>query len=943
MPTFNHFRGDAQGVAQVDTFTASGAAVGDTFTLTINRKTVSYTLTQAHADASAEPSNSAEVHVQLLALLVASLIPEFVEVTWTVERDDVDEDDYSEALNITGTGPSDGTPFTCTASTTDAGSTILVETLTEGSPGTNEIQQVSLGSASSGTWTLTFQGQTTAALAYNISAAALTTAVNLLSNVASGDLVITGDDGGPFTIEFKQAYANTNVSLITGNGASLDGGTAVSVATVTEGGGGTTELQTVDFGTVTNVTYVLTITDPDTAETFAFGELTASSAATWQDRANAELILAGSSGRVVVTDLGASVYQYEFTGSWVGKDMALMTADDVLITVTETRAGAAGGTGEVQKITLTGGPTGGTFTLTFDGQTTSAIAYNASALTIESDLEGLSTITGVTVTGDSGGPWTVTFVDPTGDVSLISGNAASLTGGAVTVATTQAATVRRNEVQRVTIVGTPTGGTFTLTANPIGGGDETTSGIAYNAAASAVDSALEALTSWTSGDATVTGSAGGPYTITFTGTWAGTNVALLTGSGASLTGGGTETFTRAASITPSGPNYWDAATNWSAGTAPATDEIAVVENSDVPIKYGLDNPTISPEAIQVKASYTGSIGLPDWNPLGYYEYRPTALRIGVDGTGSNTWMDVEIGEGEGVGCSLFRIDTGDKETRFRVEHTGDSSDNVSPVVQIVNDSSSTAAASILDLYRGSVGVGYIEDEAASFATIQQAHRGNIESDTSLHIGDRCVLGTLVKTGGTALVSTGLPSTTVTSITNEAGDLEIIGEGDLSALIIKGGDVVSKTTGVIGGYGAITGITAADPAVVTSTAHGLADGDIVRISGVVGMTEINQLESAVEVVNANSFQLIGIAAGAFTAYSSGGEWSKVGSVEVSGECTLDFTQSLSSVVVAPAIDLYGNDAVVTFKRGKLSTKSYLTGEFALRFLRGEQDGTTVYRS
>lgn len=65
-----------------------------------------------------------------------------------------------------------------------------------------------------------------------------------------------------------------------------------------------------------------------------------------------------------------------------------------------------------------------------------------------------------------------------------------------------------NRVQVVTITGTPTGGTFTLT---IGGAS--TAPIAYNAASSAVQTAIRALgTPWAG--ATVTGSAGGPYTVT---------------------------------------------------------------------------------------------------------------------------------------------------------------------------------------------------------------------------------------------------------------------------------------------------------------------------------------------------------------------------------------------------------------------------------------------
>ena len=64
--------------------------------------------------------------------------------------------------------------------------------------------------------------------------------------------------------------------------------------------------------------------------------------------------------------------------------------------------------------------------------------------------------------------------------------------------------------QVVTITGTPTGGTFTLTY-----GDQTTAPIAYNAAAAAVEAALEALSNLGPSDVTVTGSAGGPYTVTF--------------------------------------------------------------------------------------------------------------------------------------------------------------------------------------------------------------------------------------------------------------------------------------------------------------------------------------------------------------------------------------------------------------------------------------------
>lgn len=97
-----------------------------------------------------------------------------------------------------------------------------------------------------------------------------------------------------------------------------------------------------------------------------------------------------------------------------------------------------------------------------------------------------------------------------------------------------------SEVQTVTITGGPTGGTYTLTFS-----GQTTAGIAYNATATAVRTALEALSNIEVGDVTT---AGGPHpgtaiTVTFTGQYAGTDVAQMTASSAGLTGGSTPTVT----------------------------------------------------------------------------------------------------------------------------------------------------------------------------------------------------------------------------------------------------------------------------------------------------------------------------------------------------------------------------------------------------------------
>lgn len=90
-------------------------------------------------------------------------------------------------------------------------------------------------------------------------------------------------------------------------------------------------------------------------------------------------------------------------------------------------------TSEVQTITVTGTPTGGTFTLGFDGETTGTIAFDAANTVVDTALEALPNLApgDVTVTGGPGPgtPWVVTFNSALGDVPLMTLVTNSLTGG----------------------------------------------------------------------------------------------------------------------------------------------------------------------------------------------------------------------------------------------------------------------------------------------------------------------------------------------------------------------------------------------------------------------------------------------------------------------------------------------------------------------------------
>ncbi len=88
-------------------------------------------------------------------------------------------------------------------------------------------------------------------------------------------------------------------------------------------------------------------------------------------------------------------------------------------------------TSEVQTVSLSGGPDGGSFTLTYRGETTSDIAYNATAEEIKTALELLSTVNSgdITVSGSIDDGTTFTFANSLGNVDLLMINSSLTNGG----------------------------------------------------------------------------------------------------------------------------------------------------------------------------------------------------------------------------------------------------------------------------------------------------------------------------------------------------------------------------------------------------------------------------------------------------------------------------------------------------------------------------------
>ena len=120
-------------------------------------------------------------------------------------------------------------------------------------------------------------------------------------------------------------------------------------------------------------------------------------------------------------------------------------------------------------------------------------------------------------------------------------------------------------------------------------------------------------------------------------------------------------------------------------------------------------------------------------------------------------------------------------------------------------------------------------------------------------------------------------------------------GNLYVRIYKDGGLVTAATTDI------TAITKANPAVVTAAGHGLSNGDRVYITGVVDMTEVNNLEFTVANKSTDAFQLSGINSSAYTTYGSAGTVGEITEITTTYTlaqlATINFAQSADVLYLA----------------------------------------------
>lgn len=574
---------------------------------------------------------------------------------------------------------------------------------------------VSLKNAIGGTFTLSYGDAASSTIAYNAAAADVQTALGAIPSSAAA--TVTGADGGPWQIAIPVLVESgaTDAPALTGDADFLIG----------------------PSGTFAGYPVIYC---------FAVGPNFWDAPGNWADASppSAYLPTPPNVSSVSPSSIGANklaagtTYYYKATA---------LNANG------ETTAGAEGSaaTSEAGSVIINGAASGGTYTLTYNGQTTAGIAYNANAAAVQSALQALSSVgagnCAVTGSGTAAAPF----------VCVFSGTA--LNGGIP------------YPLAAVSSL-TPANGTSVSVQNAL----HLNLAVSWNRVPNATGYKLYRGTA-----------AGGENVLLTTINTPDQTVFIDDG-----------TYTTASASPPTNASAWNAAVGDDVHFLDsAVDCLYNVGSSAVngyDVHFGNGNDAyrgiyrLPVSAYDQDSTYTGAVGLPAANALGYDEYRPTQLSLMGPPGGA---FPVTIGNGDGGGSPFSNFDFGTCELAMVVNKTG-SATGSTPAILVVDANS----ASELFLFAGSIGVAFYPGQTSQFDTIRQAYQSSIASDTSLVLGAGVTLNTLLKQGGDTLLHNSLTTLTIKggTCTQDSGT---VGELSIEPTVAAASAVyVSKSTGAI---------------------------------------------------------------------------------------------------------------------------------------------------
>jgi autotransporter-associated beta strand protein len=306
-----------------------------------------------------------------------------------------------------------------------------------------------------------------------------------------------------------------------------------------------------------------------------------------QNALNALTTIGGIGGSVAVSSVaipGGTRFDVTFGGTLANQNVSPIVISTVVVNTT-TQGSASGS--EVQTLQVIA--SAGTFTLTFNGQTTNPLPFNAGLGVVQTALNSLTTIGGVggsVTVGGSIGNYTITFGGTLANTDVSQLIPTDFTTGFNTGQPFFAETTADGfgpETQIVRVIAT--NGTFSLTFN-----GQTTTPIPFNASAAVVQSTLAALSSISGVGGTVgvtahTTQGGNVYTITFGGSLGNANLPAMT---ATITGGTVVTITTA-NDGPEGTSVTSGATLQIDGGITMTNEVVTINGPGFNDQGALNN------------------------------------------------------------------------------------------------------------------------------------------------------------------------------------------------------------------------------------------------------------------------------------------------------------------------------------------------------------------
>lgn len=710
------WQGDAVAIAQVTTLTPP-AAPGE-IGITINGKTLTHPSWDAPAIA-----NKWNLVSDVQDPVASS--PEFREIS----------------------ASEDGGSLVLTAVT--AGKPFIVTTTVDGLSVSSETQLLSrVNGVTGGTFTATFDGQTTGAIAYNASAATVQTALVALSNIAPGDVTVTETLDG-WQIKFGGAYAGTDVQEITINSGSLTGGVSAlnEIQQLSLGYAAspvTFKLKRTDTGDMTaDLTTPVTDSDVET-ELTALGYTTTCS--------GGPLIDGAISASPALTDDGI-----------FGQLAGAPYIDDTSVGMAIKNNG-----------------------------TESAVGLLRFSLDIPQGSDVTSAIVTVTKYGSTGSRQVQIKAEDADDAAMPAtysdASSAALTTAAVTATLNGSSSTTNIDItsviqEIVDRAGWVSGNHVVIHFNPTGasaiqyrmctienGSGEASMTATYTGSGTSAPIVIE----WTGGDAA---SDKPQLVVVGTGTLP-TIVTLQDGVGAvsplvvpSTTIPGGSTIPVVETQESRGPNHWDDPLNWSGGTVPVNADDVSIDHSEVDILYGIDQSGLTLASLTIGASFTGKLGLAETNSEGsdsYIEYRQQYLELTVP--------VVRIGDGVGNGSNLIRLNVLGNNS-IDVRQTGSPDTNGLTALQVISSGNITA-----NIVKGSVGFGLYEGEVAAVTSLKVGYKDTPTGDSVVVLGPGATCTTLDMAGGVVTASHAPGTITMTD-----GELTI-DDGSITSLKQRAGIV-----------------------------------------------------------------------------------------------------------------------------------------------------------